>query len=145
MFNKFVKKSSKFFAVLLTATLAFTPLSYAAAPTTFADLGLAISDGTVTPQVIGLESSNEAETTDTTLGTQGAAELTIKGDNFSVSGAGTASGFEIGEGQSATVVDTTFEKFVKDGDGAVISNKGSLTVENSTFTLNSASQYGGAI
>ena len=142
MFNKFVKKSSKFFAVLLTATLAFTPLSYAAAPTTFYDLGVAISDGTTS---IGLESNIVAEATDTTLGTQGAAELTIKGDNFSVSGAGTASGFEIGEGQSATVVDTTFEKFVKDGDGAVISNKGSLTVENSTFTLNSASQYGGAI
>jgi len=142
MFNKFVKKSSKFFAVLLTATLAFTPLSYAAAPATFYDLGVAISDGTTS---IGLESNIVAEATDTELGTQGATELTIKGDNFSVSGAGTASGFEIGEGQSATVVDTTFEKFTKDGDGSVINNKGSLTVENSTFTANSASGKGGAI
>ncbi len=146
MFNKFVKKSSKFFAVLLTATLAFTPLSYAAAPTTFAELGVAISDGSVTPQVIGLESNIEAETTDTTLGTQGATELTIKGDNFSVSGAGSASGFEIGEGQSATVVDTTFEKFTKTGDGSVISNtNGKLLIENSKFTANSASGKGGAI
>ena len=146
MFNKFIKKSSKFFALVLTATLAFTPLSYGATPTTFADLGLAISDGTVTPQVIGLESSIEAETTDTTLGTQGATELTIKGDNFSVSGAGTASGFEIGEGQSATVVDTTFEKFTKAGDGSVISNtNGKLLIENSKFTANSASGKGGAL
>ncbi|WP_372521085.1 autotransporter domain-containing protein [Candidatus Ruminimicrobiellum ovillum] len=146
MFNKFVKKSSKFFAVLLTATLAFTPLSYAAAPTTFAELGALISDGTVTSQVIGLESNIEAETTDTTLGTQGAAELTIKGDNKAVSGAGSASGFEIGEGQSATVVDTTFEKFTKTGDGSVISNtNGKLLIENSKFTANSASGKGGAI
>ena len=150
MFNKFVKKSSKFFAVLLTATLAFTPLSYAAAPTTFAELGALISDGTVTSQVIGLESSIEAETT-TTLGTQGAAELTIKGDNFSVSGAGTASGFEIGDGQSATVVDTTFEKFSKEGEGSVIKNdNGKLTIENSKFKSNEtyASEgiaFGGAI
>ncbi len=146
MFNKFVKKSSKFFAVLLTATLAFTPLSYAAAPTTFAELGALISDGAVTSQVIGLESNIEAETTDTTLGTQGAAELTIKGDNKAVSGAGSASGFEIGEGQSATVVDTTFEKFTKTGDGSVISNtNGKLLIENSKFTANSASGKGGAI
>ena len=152
MFNKFIKKSSKFFALVLTVTLAFTPLSYGATPTTFAELGLAISDGTVTPQVIGLESNIEAETTDTTLGTQGATELTIKGDNKTVSGAGSASGFKMGEGQTATVVDITFEKFTKDGEGSVINNdKGKLTIENSKFKNNEtyASEdgiaFGGAI
>ena len=44
MFNKFIKKSSKFFAVLLAITLAFSPLSYAAP----VPGGLAISDGTIT-------------------------------------------------------------------------------------------------
>ena len=46
MFNKFIKKSSKFFAVLLTATLAFTPLSYGATPTSFSNFQTLISDGT---------------------------------------------------------------------------------------------------
>ena len=152
MFNKFVKKSSKFFAVLLTATLAFTPLSYGAAPTTFAELGIAISDGTTSPQVIGLESDITAGTTDNNLGTQGAAELTIKGDNKIVSGAGSASGFKMGEGQTATVVDITFEKFTKEGEGSVINNdEGKLTIENSKFKSNEtyASEdgiaFGGAI
>ena len=78
MFNKFIKKSSKFFAVLLTATLAFTPLSYGATPTTFAELNTAIlSDGT--PNTITISDTITAtESADTTLGEQGASVLTLE-------------------------------------------------------------------
>ena len=153
MFNKFIKKSSKFFAVLLTATLAFTPLSYGAGPATFADLGVAISDGTTSPQVITLENNLQATEIDETLGTQGASVLEISGsgvDNIVVDGNNQASGFAVGEGQSASVEKITFQNFYKEDEedaGSVINNsKGILSIENSKFNNNKAADtFGGAI
>ncbi len=146
MFNRFIKKSSKFFAVLLTATLAFTPLSYGATPATFTDLGIAISDGTVSPQVITINDNIDADVTGESLGEQGADELTIDGSGKNINANNSNSGFGITSDKTTTVNNVSFENFNKDGDGAVIYNhKGNLTVNQSSFSYNQATGKGGAI
>ena len=142
MFNKFIKKSSKFFAVLLTVTLAFTPLSYANPITTFSELNTAIvSDGT--PNTITIGGTLEATDTDEELGRQKIASLTIEGDYNIVDGKNHAAGMEIkvdGYEQSTTLNNITFQNFTKfDGYGSVISNdQGELLINNSSFKNNTA-------
>ena len=151
MFNKFIKKSSKFFAVLLTATLAFTPLSYGATPTSFSNFNTLLSDGTVSD--ITLNADLTADTTDTTLGEQAADSLTINGADNSVSGADSAYGMKIDAGSSGPLQEKIteinnieFKNFYKEDDGAVIYNKaGNITIKNSSFTANKGTVRGGAI
>ncbi|MBR3628639.1 MAG: hypothetical protein IKN42_07360, partial [Elusimicrobia bacterium] len=154
MFNKFIKKSSKFFAVLLTATLAFTPLSYGAGPSTFADLGVAISDGT-TPNTITLDTDIYATSEDYGLGDQGANELTINGGTYTVDGHEDAFGIRVGaykpEGsqekfsQITNINNGTYQHFlIGGGDGSVINNdKGVITITGSSFKNNIANGYMG--
>ena len=149
MFNKFIKKSSKFFAVLLATTLAFAPLSYAEPITTFTEFQTALSDGTATIDIGNSFSATEAGS----LGTQTAGSLEIEGNNHTVSGKyeenGYASGMEMEQGQTTTVQNITFENFHKEGKGSVINNnKGTLSVINSSFSYNQATGndgFGGAI
>ena len=147
MFNKFIKKSSKFFAVVLAITLTFSPLSYAApAPTTFAELGVAISDGTTPNTIILGDYDFTADTGDTTLGTQGATNLTIKSDGTEVreiSGADHASGLTIGSGKITTIENITFQKFSRNNAGGAIYNSGSLTINGANFSSNTFSSVGG--
>ena len=155
MFNKFIKKSSKFFAVLLTATLAFTPLSYAATPTTFTEFQTFISDGTAT--IIELDADIIADEIEQSAVTQSTSTLTIQsvdGTNKTINATSgnKNAGFKMGEGQTTTINNLTFTNFYKAGEGAVVQNdEGSLTIENSKFKNNEtyASEdgiaFGGAI
>lgn len=149
MFNKFIKKTSKFFAVVLSTTLAIAPLSYAEPITTFAEFQTALSDGTATIEIV----NNFAATEAGSLGTQTAESLEIEGNNYSINGEyeedGYASGMEMGQDQTTTVQNITFENFHKEGKGSVIdNNKGTLSVINSSFSYNRATgndSFGGAI
>ena len=114
MFNRFIKKSSKFFAVLLTATLAFTPLSYAATPTTFTEFQTFISDGTATTieldaDIIANEIEQSAVTQSTTTLTITSADTTNK--TIDATSGNKNSGFEMGEGQTTTINNLTFKNF----------------------------------
>ena len=147
MLNRFIKKSSKFFAVLLTATLAFTPLSYAAPVTSFAEFQTALSDGTATIDV----SNNITADGEDSLGSQIANNLTINGDTYSVSGNDSASGMEVKIGDQfeekiTAINDIEFKNFYKEDDGSAIYNKGgNITIKDSSFTANKSTVRGGAI
>jgi len=147
MLNRFIKKSSKFFAVLLTATLAFTPLSYAAPVTSFAEFQTALSDGTATIDV----SNNITADGEDSLGSQIANNLTINGGTYSVSGNDSASGMEVKIGDQfeekiTAINDIEFKNFYKEDDGSAIYNKGgNITIKDSSFTANKSTVRGGAI
>lgn len=153
MFNSFIKKSSKFLAVLLTATLALTPLSYAADVNTYEGLQDEIqASGSETEINV---TDNITATNANPLGQQGADKLTINGNGNTVNGqyidetTTNVSGMKIVEGQETKISNINFENFSKEGKGAVIdNNKGTLTVEKSSFSYNQATgndSFGGAI
>ena len=108
MFNKFIKKSSKFFAVLLTATLALTPLSYAADVNTYEGLQDEIqASGSETEINV---TDNITATNANPLGQQGSDKLTINGNNNTINGEYTGgeaptnvSGMKISEGQETNI------------------------------------------
>lgn len=165
MFNKFIKKYSKLFAVVLTATLAFSPLSYATTtPTGFADfLTIVQSDGTVTSVSVDVDGDITADTTEQDLGpvTVNAAvtDLTIKSDvdgtnrTIDAKAGNNNAGFKMAEGQTAIIKDITLQNFYKaDDTGAVIDNEhGDITITNSSFNNNQVtgtlgdSGFGGVI
>ena len=151
MFNKFIKKSSKFLAVLLTATLALTPLSYAADVNTYEGLQDEIqASGSETEINI---TDNITATNANPLGDQGADKLTINGNNNTINGEYTGgetpanvSGMKISEGQETNINNINFNNFSAEEKGAVINNnKGTLSVEKSSFSYNQAGEFGGAI
>ena len=151
MFNKFIKKSSKFFAVLLTATLALTPLSYAADVNTYEGLQDEIqASGSETEINV---TDNITATNANPLGDQGADKLTINGNNNTINGeygAGETlarvSGINIIQGQETNINNINFKNFSIEDKGAVINNnKGTLSVEKSSFSYNEAGNFGGAI
>ncbi|MBO7431623.1 MAG: OmpA family protein [Elusimicrobia bacterium] len=151
MFNKFIKKSSKFFAVLLTVTLALTPLSYAADVNTYEGLQDEIqASGSETEINV---TDNITATNANPLGDQGADKLTINGNNNTINGEYTGgeaptnvSGMKISEGQETNINNINFNNFSAEEKGAVINNnKGTLSVEKSSFSYNQAGEFGGAI
>jgi len=151
MFNKFIKKSSKFLAVLLTATLALTPLSYAADVNTYEGLQDEIqASGSETEINV---TDNITATNANPLGNQGADKLTINGNNNTINGEYTGgetpanvSGMKISEGQETNINNINFNNFSAEEKGAVINNnKGTLSVEKSSFSYNQAGEFGGAI
>ena len=151
MFNKFIKKSSKFLAVLLTATLALTPLSYAADVNTYEGLQDEIqASGSETEINV---TDNITATNANPLGDQGADKLTINGNNNTINGEYTGgeaptnvSGMKISEGQETNINNINFNNFSAEEKGAVINNnKGTLSVEKSSFSYNQAGEFGGAI
>lgn len=151
MFNKFIKKSSKFFAVLLTATLALTPLSYAADVNTYEGLQDEIqASGSETEINV---TDNITATNANPLGQQGSDKLTINGNNNTINGEYTGgetpanvSGMKISEGQETNINNINFNNFSAEEKGAVINNnKGTLSVEKSSFSYNQAGEFGGAI
>ncbi|MBR3654681.1 MAG: hypothetical protein IKN62_04515, partial [Elusimicrobia bacterium] len=142
MFNNFIKKTSKFFAVLLTATLAFTPLSYGAEVFTFTELKNAISDGSITTIDVGTDITADIGAGD--LGSQASNNLTINGNSFTVNGNGN-SGMSVGSGKTATITDVEFSLFAKNYYGGVLFNSGTSNIKDDvTFNSNTAGD-GGAI
>ena len=165
MFKKMLKNSSKFLAVLLTAVLAFGPLSYAADP-------IPVSNYTQLKNVIGDENIDTVEIAtdlnalagDGDLGDQKASSLTINGNDKTINGNSVAGGMETGtnfvldgngnkkqigtddEGdpiyeqvsKETVINDAIFTNFKKDGGaGTVIFNEGgNVTIERSSFTKN---------
>lgn len=138
MYHTCLKKGSKFLAVLLTAVLAFSPLSYAAPAevSTYTDLTDAIADSSY--DTINVNDSFSASDGDSNLGEQAADSLIINGNDNSVNGNSVISGMSISAGQTTNINDITFTNFKKDGDqGTVIFNDGGdVTIERSTFTSN---------
>ncbi|MBQ3834124.1 MAG: hypothetical protein II816_01210, partial [Elusimicrobia bacterium] len=160
MFNRFIKKSSKFFAVVLTATLAFSPLSYAQTPASFTDfLSIIQSDGTVQSVNVEIDEAGiTAGSTETSLGpvtvNSAVTDITIKSDvegtrrTIDATEGNNNAGFRMNDGQTTTIKDVTLQNFKNSGTdtigGVVYNYKGTLNVENSKFDKNEAT-YGGAI
>ena len=143
MFNNFIKKTSKFFAVLLTVTLAFTPLSYGAEVFTFTELKNALSDGSITTIDIGTDIT--AGDFDNPLGSQVADSLTINGKNYVIN-ANNKGGMTISSGQTTTIKDIVLSFFKTNSSvGAIYNNGGVLNIENISFSSNSVRYNGGAI
>ena len=164
MFKKFLKNSSKFLAVLLTAVLAFSPLSYAADPaevSTFTELKDAIADQNC--DTINVNDSFLGYAGDE-MGEQKADSLTINGNENTINGNSVASGMKTGTNfvldgngnkiqigtdddgdpiyeqvsKETVINDAIFTNFKKDGGaGTVIFNEGgNVTIEKSSFTKN---------
>ena len=160
MFNRFIKKSSKFFAVVLTATLAFSPLSYAQTPASFTDfLSIIQSDGTVQSVNVEIDEAGiTAGSTETSLGpvtvNSAVTDITIKSDSdgtkrtIDATDGNNNSGFRMNDGQTTTIKDITLQNFKNPATdsigGAIYNYKGTLNISNSKFQANEA-DYGGAI
>lgn len=141
MFNSFIKKSSKFFAVLIATLLMFSPLSYADPVSNFENLRNAINAATIN----SIEITTDITATDSgALGTQASNDLTIKGQGFTVDANGNAGMKAINK---VSVSDIKMSTFTSTAGGGVIvvSSTGFLTVQDSTFTHNASTQYGGTI
>ena len=141
MFRKFLKDSSKFLAVLLTALLAFSPLSYADYGWT--DLKNNIqNEGSITLP----NSITDAPTAgNDSLGLQGATVLTIDGGGNTIS-ANKNAGMEVNK-NTTTIDNVTFKDFKREGDGGGVIEikRGSVTITNSQFISNKSGGRGGVI
>ena len=140
MFNDFIKKTSKFFAVLLTATLSFTPLSYGAEVFTFTELKAAISNGSVT----NIDVADDIVATGK-LGMQASDTLIIDGKNHKLDGNRNAG---LMASNKITEIDNIILSNFKSSDvgGAINELYGNLTIGNSVvFSSNTSTVSGGAI
>ena len=105
MYHTCLKKGSKFLAVLLTAVLAFSPLSYGQDVTKWEtestspdEIGLinAIQQDQIAEYTIEISTPEITATSTNPLGKQGADSLTINGNDKTINGNSVAGGMETG-------------------------------------------------
>lgn len=142
MFNKLIKKASKFFAVLITVTLTFTSLSYAEPVSNFEQFRSAVTSATTS----SIEITTDITATDSgALGTQASNDLTIQGQGNTVDANNNGGMVVVNNVFVSDIKMSTFSSIAGGGVIFVSKDNGNLTVQDSIFTHNTSAQHGGTI